>query len=103
MAILSTTGEQIVQAVRQLPPGEQRDVLDQILAGHADLRPADHTGNARIWMLVLGGLFAVALVAIICTVVLEARDNTNDTTALIAITSAVVAGVIGFFANPPTS
>jgi hypothetical protein len=102
MAMLSTTGEQIVQATTQLPAAEQREVLNQILAANKDLRPAADAYNTRIWMLLLGGLFAVALVAIICTVVLEARDSANDTTALIAITSAVIAGVIGLFSNPPT-
>jgi hypothetical protein len=102
MAILSATGEQIVQAAAHLPPAEQQEVVNQIVAannGHWSVQDAHRT---RIWMLLLGGLFAVALVAMICTVVLEARDNANDTTALIAITSAVIAGAIGLFADPPT-
>ena len=102
IAMLSTTGEQIVQATVQLPPAEQREVLNQLLAANKDLRPAADAYNTRIWMLLLGGLFAVALVAIICTVVLEARDSATDTTALVALASAVIAGVIGLFANPPT-
>jgi hypothetical protein len=102
MALLSTTGEQIVQATAQLPLAEQKEVINQILTANKDLWPVNEAEKTRIWMLLLGGLFAVALVAIICTVILETRSSTNDTTALIAITSAVVAGVIGLFSNPPT-
>lgn len=103
MATLSTTGEQVVEATQQLPPAEQKEVVNQILTANRDLWPANDADKTRIWQLLLGGLFAVALVAIICTVVLEARDSENDTTALIAVTSAVIAGVIGLFSNPPTS
>jgi len=52
-------------------------------------------------MLLLAGLFIIAIGAIIATVILDVKDK--DGTAVIALASAVVAGVIGLFANPPTS
>ena len=45
-----------------------------------------------LWMTLLIGLFVVALAAIACYVILTLKDAQSDTTALIAIGSAVVAG-----------
>jgi hypothetical protein len=66
-----------------------------------DLFPKDDVNRTKLWMTLLYGLFAVALGAIIATVVLQVMDE--DGTAVIALAAAAVAGVIGLFANPPTS
>lgn len=52
-------------------------------------------------MTLLIGLFTTALVAVIAGVILATQDK--DATAVVALASAVVAGVIGLFSNPPTS
>lgn len=63
--------------------------------------PKQDNYKAQIWLLLLTGLFVLGLAAIVATIVLEVKDK--DGTAVLALASAVIAGIIGPFANPPTS
>ena len=101
MTALSETGRQIVNAAAALPPEEQKEVIHQVQRLNKDLWTTGDAHRTRLWLTLLGGLFAIAIVAIICGVYLAAKGE--DATALVAIASAVVAGVIGLFANPPTA
>ena len=103
MAALSQTGIDIVTATQTLPPEEKKEVVDQIVTSNPTLFRSDDWRRNQLWMVLLIGLFALALVAIISTVILKVNDGSNDTTALIAVATAIVAGVIGLFANPPTA
>ena len=73
----------------------------QVQRLNKDLWTTGDAHRTRLWLTLLGGLFAIAIVAIICAVYLAAKGE--DATALVALASAVVAGVIGLFANPPTA
>jgi hypothetical protein len=66
-----------------------------------NLFPKDNHDRTIIWVLLLGGLFLIALAALIGAIVLDAKGK--DQTAVIAVVSAVVAGVLGLFANSPAS
>ena len=100
MAALSTEGQQALYATSNLAQDEKRQVVEEILTANPDLWPTGDKNKTILWITLLGGLFLLALVAIICAVVLAMDDN--DATALVALATAVVAGVIGLFSNPPT-
>ena len=98
MAALSPHSQSLVDAFQQVPESEKKDVVTQL---NAQIFPTGDKYRTQIWMLLLAGLFIIAIGAIIATVILDVKDK--DGTAVIALASAVVAGVIGLFANPPTS
>lgn len=100
MAVQSIQGQQAVEAMESLPPEERRAAVREVLTANPGLVPEGDRYKTQLWFALLGGLFLLALVAIICAVVLATRDE--DATALVALASAVVAGVIGLFSNPPT-
>lgn len=100
MAALSANAQNAVAQVQALPPEEQKAVVQQVTA-NPDLFPRSDASRTKLWMTLLYGLFAVALGAIIATVVLQVMDE--DGTAVVALATAAVAGDIGLFANPPTS
>ena len=100
MAALSQDGEQALFTTSRLPHDEQRKIVEELVTANPGLIPSGDKYKTQLWLMLLGGLFLLALVAIICSVVLATNDK--GTTALISLASAVVAGVIGLFANPPT-
>ena len=100
MAALSHDGEQALDATNRLTPEEKRKVVEEVLTANPGLLPSGDKYKVQLWLTLLGGLFLLALTAIICAVILAVEDK--DTTALVALASAVVAGVIGLFSNPPT-
>ena len=100
MAVRTDEGHDAVQAVEALPPAEKEAAIKEVLTANPGLIPSGDKYKTQLWMALLGGLFGVALVAIICAVILAKEDK--DVTALVALASAVVAGVIGLFSNPPT-
>jgi hypothetical protein len=100
MAVRSAQGQQAVDAMESLPPEEKQAAVREVLTANPGLIPGEDRYKTQLWLALLGGLFLLALVAIICAVVLATKDK--DATALVALASAVVAGVIGLFANPPT-
>ena len=101
MAVRTVEGQQIVQAVEALPPDERKAVVKEVLTANPGMITGGDRYRTQLWLTLLGGLFLLALVAIICAVVLATEDK--DATALVALASAVVAGVIGLFSNPPTA
>ncbi len=100
MAALSNEGQQALYATSSLDHDEKRKVVEEILTANPGLLPSGDKYKTLLWLALLGGLFLLALVAIICAVIL-AKDGKGNT-ALVALASAVVAGVIGLFSNPPT-
>lgn len=98
MAVQHTAAtHQMVAAFQQLTPPEQQAVAEQL---DPELFPKDDKSKTQIWMLLLGGLFVIAIAAIVASVILDVKGK--DDTAVVALASAVVAGVIGLFASPPT-
>ena len=87
----------VVRAFAQLSPPEQQEVARSL---NLETYPKGDKYKAQIWLLLLGGLFFIALAAIVAAVILDVKDK--DGTAVVAIASAVVAGVLGLFASPPT-
>ena len=100
MAMQSNDYEQAMAATNRLAPAEKKKVVEETMAANPELFPSGDRYKTQLWLTLLGGLFLLALVAIICAVVLATEDK--DATALVALASAVVAGVIGLFSNPPT-
>jgi lipopolysaccharide export LptBFGC system permease protein LptF len=98
MVALSPHGQNVVTAFHELPESEKRVLVEEL---NKDTYPRGDKYRTQIWQLLLGGLFVVALAAIIAAVILNVKNK--DGTAVVALASAVVAGVIGLFANPPTS
>ena len=100
MATLSNEGQQALYATSNLAHDEKKKVVEEIMTANPDLWPTGDKNKTMLWIVLLGGLFLLALTAIISAVVLAM--NSKGTTALISLASAVVAGVIGLFSNPPT-
>ena len=100
MAALSNEGRQALDMTASLPEAEQKQVVAEMVAANPGLLPSGDKYKTQLWLMLLGGLFLLALVAIVSAVVLA--TNNKGTTALISLASAVVAGTIGLFANPPT-
>lgn len=101
MANLSVGAQQAVQAVEELPAADKKPAVQEILRANRDLFPDNDSDRTKLWIVLLIGLFIVALSALVGSVILTLK--TEDSTALVAIVSAVVAGVIGLFSKSPTS
>ena len=99
---ISANAQQAVQHLQSLPPEDQRDAVATVMTANPDLFPHGDKARTNIWMTLLVGLFVLALAAIIATVILAWKDKEGGT-AVVALATAIVAGVIGLFANPPTS
>jgi hypothetical protein len=76
---------------------EKKQVVEQL---NSETFPTDNAGRTLIWVILLVGLFVIAGAAIIAAANL---GSDKDPSAYIAVTSAVVAGVIGLFAKSPTT
>lgn len=101
MPALSSNAQNLVTAPEDLTEADRKAAAQEIQRANPDLFPRSDTNRTMLWMTLLVGLFGLALAAMICSVVLIKDDG--DGTALIAIVSAVVAGVIGLFSKSPTS
>jgi hypothetical protein len=97
MQPLTPQSQSLIHAVEQLPEEQRKSVVAEL---DALTFPTDDKFRTQIWITLLVGLFVLGLGALVGGVVLEVKDK--DATAVVAIASAVVAGVIGLFANPPT-
>ena len=93
--------ETATDALASLPDRMKKEAVSDIQAANPSLFPQGEGKRTMLWMTLFIGLFVVALTAIVCYVILTLKAAQSDTTALIAIVSAVVAGLIGLFANPP--
>lgn len=100
MYVMTDEGKQAVQQIENLSADEKAAAVKQVLHANPGMLPTSDKHKAILWVTLLGGLFLIALVAIGCGVLLAM--NNEDSTALLAIASAVVAGAIGLFSNPPT-
>ncbi len=100
MSALSNEGRQALDMTASLPEAEQKQVVAEMVTANPGLLPSGDKYKTQLWLMLLGVLFLLALVAIVGAVVLA--TNNKGTTALISLASAVVAGTIGLFANPPT-
>lgn len=99
---MSQRGTELLRATEKLPTEEKRELVARLSSVNGEVARRSEHKRTQLWMVLLVGLFVLAFGAIVCTVVLKIYDPQTDTTALIALASAIVAGVIGLFANPPT-
>jgi uncharacterized membrane protein len=96
---LSPEAEGASVAIDALPEDEKRVVVTQILEANPDWIPKGDQAKERLWMILLVGLFAVALVALVCAVVLVL--NQADSGGAFVVVGAVVAGAVGLFSKNP--
>ncbi len=88
--------DDLVQQYHALSAEDQAAVRGQILPPP----PASALGD--IWRLLLGGLFAVAILAGLAAFILYARDNAAAG-AFLVVTTTVVGALIGLIAPSPVS
>jgi hypothetical protein len=88
--------QQAVTALKALDHDEQREAVRSANPG---LIPAGDSARTTIWVTLLIVLGIIAVVALVGSIYLAIKDK--DGTAVIAVTSAVVAGALGLFASPP--
>lgn len=97
MALTART-QPLADAVQALPQQEKQDLVRHL---NSQTFPSGDRYKTQIWLLLLGGLFLIAISAVVAAVILDVKGK--DGTAVVALASAVVAGVIGLFATPPTA
>lgn len=88
--------DDVVQQYHALSEDDQAAVRSQILP------PPPAKSLGEIWKLLLGGLFAVAVLAGLAAFILYARDNAAAG-AFLAVTTTVVGALIGLIAPSPVS
>ncbi len=98
---MSTEASRLVEHAQTLPQNEQRELV-LYMGANLGMFPDNDADKTKLWLALLGGLFTLALAALIGGVVLVMRAESGSGTAVFSIASAVVAGVIGLFSNPPT-
>jgi len=54
-----------------------------------------------LWRWLLGGLFTLAALCVIGTIVLAANGKSTEATPMMILATAVVTGVIGLFSSSP--
>ena len=86
-------------AIDALPEEEKRVLVAQILEANPEWIPIDERTKARLWMTLLLGLIAVAIISLIAAVVLIL--NEADSGAAFVVVGAVVAGLIGLYSRGP--
>ncbi len=100
MATLSTAGAEAAAQIEALPDDQKKAAVEKVLTANEHLFPSGDKFRTEIWMTLLIGLFALGLAALIATVVLALKDK--DFSAVIALGTAIVGGIIGLFAKSPT-
>ena len=100
MATLSTEGAAAAAQIEALPDEEKKAAVQKVMAANESLFPAGDEGRTTIWMTLLIGLFVLGISALIATVILALKGK--DFSAVIALGTAIVGGVIGLFAKSPT-
>lgn len=98
---LSPEAEGAAVALDALPDHEKRLVIAQTLEANPDFLPHHEATRARLWTVVLVGLFTVAVISVIAGVILIL--NGRDSAPAFVVVVAVVAGVIGLFARSPAA
>ena len=98
---LSSEARSLVEQLDQLPATQKKSAVKEVQRANPDLFPVGDEHRTKIWMTLLIGLMSLAAVAIVATVIMGLEGE--DMSGLLAIPSAVVAGVIGLFAKSPTS
>lgn len=97
MAALSDSAQQAKNGVTSISdPDEKKKVVQQL---NAEMFPTGDDNRTLIWVVLLVGLFLIAIISIFVAANLS---KGKDGTAYVAVTSAVVAGVFGLFAKSPT-
>ena len=101
MASLSAEGAAAAAQVEALPDEQKQAVVEKVVTANENLFPKGDAGRTRIWLTLLIGLFILGLAALIASTALALKDK--DFSAVIALGTAIVGGVIGLFAKSPTS
>lgn len=78
-------------------PQEKKEAVDAV----ASMWPTGDRSKTMIWMTVLIGLIVIGLMALMSSAWL--LHDGKDATAIVAVASAVVAGVFGLFAKSPAA
>lgn len=98
---ISPEAEGAYVAFDALPEHEQRLLVAQVLETNPGWLPESEANKARLWLILLIGLFSIAIACVIAAVILIL--NGSDSAPALVIVTAVVAGVIGLFSKSPTA
>lgn len=101
MAPLSDAANEAVTRVNALVGDDKARAAKAIKQANPDLFPVSDPARTRIWMTLLIGMFALGIVAVIASTILAM--NGKDFSAVIALGSGVVGGLVGLFAKSPTA
>jgi len=98
---LTEDGIKATETFLAAPPAQQEEMATQMQAGRPDLFSIDDDkSKEHIWITLLIGMFVLALASVGGTIALSLQGE--ETSALIAVATAVVAGLFGLFVNSPT-
>ncbi len=106
---MSTPDPAVVAAsFHDLAPDDQTRMLQDVVptlspAQRQSVFPDKSSDKTKIWLTLLIGLFIMGGLAILCTFALIINGKTSESAALVAVATAVVTGVVGLFAQSPTS
>lgn len=101
MIMLTEQGLDAASQIDALPREQKKAAVAQVLAANPDLFPTGDGDRTRLWLTLLVGLQVLGLAALAATVVLSLEGE--DVSAVVALVTAIVGGLIGLFARSPGS
>lgn len=84
-----------------LPEKQKEETAKNLQNSNPGLFPTTEKGRIMLWMTLLVGLFLLGVVSLVATAILMSEGR--DAAAMIAVASAVIAGVIGLFSKSPVT
>ncbi len=82
---------------------DQKQIVDSVLAVNPDFIPQSSRDRARLWLTLIIGVLAVAVLAMAAAVILTVLGRADNAAAAWPIATAALGGLLGLFAKSPTS
>lgn len=90
--------ENLVTSIASRPVEEQRQIMKVV---NDRFVPKGDAGLTVLWRWLLGGLFALAALCVLGTIILASNGKSTEATPMMILATAVVTGVIGLFSSSP--